>query len=68
MYTIKEFADKVGRTDQTIRLWLQKGLLKRKMFSGSLFFTDADLIVAQEIKTKMITQKENGMKWNATKN
>ena len=63
MYTINEFAEKVGRTPYTIRFWLQSGYLKRKKFSGSLYFIDEDVEKSEQIKQMLKKRKIALMNW-----
>jgi len=53
MFTIKDFAEKVERKVPTIRWWLSLGLLERRKWNGSLYFTMYDLAKAKKIKKEM---------------
>lgn len=70
MLTIQEFATKVGRSVPTIRNWVRDGLLEKRKFSGSLQFTEKDILVGEEIKKTLTARRVEAMKWgkNAKKN
>lgn len=63
MLTIKEYAEKVGVSEPTVRFWLKNEQLKKRKFSGILYFTQEDVEKAPMIIEVMKKRKIKGMQW-----